>query len=70
MFEPGARGVVVDVLGWVGAGRWLVGAGNRDERDVDLHMGGFRGHRRGARVRDREAAAGEVSGGNCESVND
>ena len=68
MFEPGARGVVVDVLGWVGAGRWLVGAGNRDERDVDLHVGGFLGRRRGSQARERNQAAGEISGYERESA--
>ena len=54
--ESGARGVVVDVLGRIRAGRGLVGAGNRDELDVDLHVGGFSGRRRGARAREGSAS--------------
>ena len=57
LFEPGTCREVVDVLGRIGAGRDLVGARNRKELDVDLHVGGFRGCRRGAQVRDRGGTA-------------
>ena len=53
---------MVDVLGWIGAERGMVGVGNRDELDVDLYVGRFLGRRQGAQARDREEAAGDVSG--------
>lgn len=62
VFERDARWEVENLVGKIGAGRGLVGAGNRDECDVDLHVGGFRGRRPGAQATDRNQAAGEVSG--------
>jgi len=40
LFEFQARGVVVDVVGRIGAGSEFVGAGDGDQLDVDLHAVG------------------------------
>ena len=59
-FHP--RGVVVDILGRIGASKWLVRARNGDQLDVDMHAGlqiGADGeHGWGTRGK----AAGEISG--------
>jgi len=63
LFELQARGVVVDVLRWIGARSEFVGAGDGDQLDVDLHLGlsvGADGERRrgsGKNPRERSAAA-------------
>ena len=59
--ELQAGRVVVDERR-IGAGRDLVGAGNRNELDVDLHAGGFRRRRRGAQAREGNEPPKEVSG--------
>ena len=58
-----ARCVVVDVLGRIGAGWDLVGVGNGNELDVDLHAGRFLGRIPGAPARERnQPPEREISG--------
>ena len=42
-----------NAFGWIGAGRNLVGAGDGNELDVDLHAGRFLGRIPGAPARER-----------------
>jgi hypothetical protein len=54
---------VVDIFRRIGAGRNLVGAGDGNELDVDLHVGGYLGRIPGAPARERnQPPEREISG--------